>query len=63
MTEYECTVDSFKSQDYYVDEPILEALRAGQEAIELLYCLRHKLVWSDSGTMYEKIDSLLKEWD
>ena len=65
MTKYECAVDHFAQQmDLSLEGvPILEALNAGGEAIELLYCLRHKIVWSDSGAMYEKIDNLLKEWD
>lgn len=62
MTKYECAVDSFKSQDY-VDEPILEALRAGQEAIELI----RMLTQASSDAEFEYLDvwarTLLKEWD
>jgi len=65
MTKYECAVDNFQGRFdlSHQDYPTLEALNAGGEAIEFLYLLRHKLVWSDSGAMYEKIDNLLREWD
>lgn len=66
MTKYECAVEWFQHQGglgpSYKDIPVLEALNAGGQAIELL----SELVYGKSVNetyLYERVYKLLKEWN